>query len=617
MTVSFRQYWALLVPYLHPQKGRVILLTLLLLISVSLQLINPQIIRRFIDTAMSGNDAITQATSTSPLLMMALLFIGIAIGQQVVAVVVAYIGENIGWTATNWLRYDLARHTLYLDMSFHNNHQPGEMIVRLDDDVSLLSKFFSQLLSQIATHTLLLIGILVLLFRESIWVGIALTLWVIVISGTFNWMRTMTVPYWQQARKAWSTYWGYLEEWLGGTEDIRASGAERYIMRRFFELLQTAWSTRVKAFMIGSVRITLGQFLFAVGTAIAFIIGATLYQSGEMTLGTVYLIAHYTGMLSNPIERISKQFEQLERGGAVILRIQELLQTESKIPDERLPQTQFGSFATMNDPMLDMDVLPVLSGPLSVRFEQVSFAYPTNKNNNADGELALQDISFQLQPGRVLGLLGHTGSGKTTVTRLLFRLYEPTAGDIAVGGTNMQEMPVAHLRQSIGLVTQDVQLFHATVRDNLTFFDRTIVDDAILQILQELGLGTWLDSLDQGLDTVLSGGESGLSAGQAQLLAFARVFLKDPGLIILDEASSRLDPATERLIGDALNRLLANRRRTAIIIAHRLETIQAVDDIMLLDKGRMLEYGPRETLANTTSSHFHRLLQTGLAEVLT
>jgi ABC-type multidrug transport system fused ATPase/permease subunit len=165
------------------------------------------------------------------------------------------------------------------------------------------------------------------------------------------------------------------------------------------------------------------------------------------------------------------------------------------------------------------------------------------------------------------------------------------------------------------MVTQNIQLFHATVRDNLTFFDDSIPDHQILDVLEKLGLGEWCRSLPAGLDTVLESGGGGLSAGEAQLLAFARIFLRDPGLVILDEASSRLDPATEHLLERAVDRLIRNR--TAIVIAHRLGTVQRADEIMILEGGHISEHGARAALAGDPTSRFHRLLQTGLEEVLT
>ncbi len=217
----------------------------------------------------------------------------------------------------------------------------------------------------------------------------------------------------------------------------------------------------------------------------------------------------------------------------------------------------------------------------------------------------------------MLGLLGRTGSGKTTLTRLLFRLYEVTEGAICLGNGelhNIQQLSLHDLRQKVGMVTQEVQLFRASVRNNLTFFDATITDEQILAVMEDLGLGNWLDSLPHGLDTELRSEGASLSAGEAQLLAFTRVFLQDPGLVILDEASSRLDPATEQLIERAVDKLL--HKRTGIIVAHRLATVHRADQIMILANGRIQEHDSYEALTHNPDSHFAQLLQTGLVGVM-
>jgi ABC-type multidrug transport system fused ATPase/permease subunit len=201
--------------------------------------------------------------------------------------------------------------------------------------------------------------------------------------------------------------------------------------------------------------------------------------------------------------------------------------------------------------------------------------------------------------------LGRTGSGKTTIARLLFRWYDPQEGEVRLDGVDLRRAQIEPLRARIGLVTQDVQLFQASLRDNLSFFDPDVSDETLAATLEALGLAEWLARLPQGLDAPLSPGS--LSAGEAQLVALARVTLKDPDLVILDEASSRLDPATEALLGRALDRLLHGR--SAVIIAHRLQTVERADDILILEGGRAIEHGPRRELAADPDSRFSRLLR--------
>jgi ATP-binding cassette subfamily B protein len=354
---------------------------------------------------------------------------------------------------------------------------------------------------------------------------------------------------------------------------------------------------------------------------LAFVLGAALFRRGEITLGTVFLLLAYVQQLRRPIEQLNRQAQDLANATASIVRIEELFGERSVLVDgpRRLP-----------------------AGALLVEFEGVSFHYPnrardeeppltpsdatgkegTTEMEDGDSSFAvrpssdavLEDVSFRLEPGEVLGLLGRTGSGKTTVGRLLFRLYDPAAGAVRLGGVDLREARLEDVRRRVGVVTQEVQLFHASVRDNLTFFDQTVPDGRLLEALRHLELWPWFASLPDGLDTRLAPHGGGLSAGEAQLLAFARVFLKDPGLVILDEASARLDPATEQRIERAIDRLLAGR--TAVVIAHRLATIRRADKIVLLGNGRVLEQGARTALAGDPGSRFAALQRSGLAEAL-
>jgi ABC-type multidrug transport system fused ATPase/permease subunit len=570
----------LLVTYLRPHRRRVAALLGLLLVGIALDLANPLVLRAFIDAATAGG-------SLSTLLALAGLYLLIACVIQALSVAETFVAENLALLATNRLRGDLMLHCLRLDPDFHAAHTPGELIERVDGDVTTLANYFSRFVVQLFGNALLLVGVLALLatidWRISLALGLLTALTIVVVYR----LRDLAVPRRAAERQASAALFGFLEERLAGTEDLRASGAIAFTLRQLAERSRTLLRTRRAAFIIGSATGGVTLVLLALGTAVGLGLGAWLYLTGSITIGTVFAILAYTQMLGRPLEQISRQLQDLQQATASVGRIRDLLATTSAI--------DAGGEAS----------LP--SGPLAVAFDGVSFAYEGD-------EPVLAGLTFAASPGAVLGVLGRTGSGKTTLTRLLFRLYDPTAGAIRMGGVDLRAAPLAEVRRRVGLVTQEIQLFHASVRDNLTFFDPTVPDERIIQTLGDLGLGAWLDGLPDGLETLLAPGGGGLSAGEAQLLAFARVFLQDPGLVILDEASSRLDPASESRLEVAVDRLLAGR--TGIIIAHRLATVQRADEILILDDGRRDEWGPRAALAADPESRFAALLRTGLEEAL-
>lgn len=587
MNRPLHQYWLFLVRYLHPLRRRALLLTLLIFATIGLQLVNPQIIRYFIDSAQAAG---TQQGQTQNLVGAAVIFLLAALLLQGVTVVATYVGEDIGWRATNQLRADLALHCLRLDLGFHHDHTAGEMIERLDGDIMDIAVFFAQFVVRVVGNLLLLVGVVLVLLWVDWRLSAVLAVYTVFALVSFYYMRRKAIPYWEAARQAAADLFGFLEEQLAGTEDLRASGAGAYVLRRLFQLSKIRLDKQMKGANMDILFVAMWFALYTLGQVVAFTSGYLLFQQGLVTVGTVYLIVYYTDRVLQPLNEITNQFQNVQKAIAGINRVEALHAETSKIRDEgttRLP-----------------------AGPLAVHFADVNFAYVTD-------EPVLHHVTFDLPKGRVLGLLGRTGSGKTTMTRLLYRLYDPTSGTITLGGdteVDIRTTSLDLLRSRIGLITQEVQLFRATVRDNLTFFNPAIADEEILAVIDTLGLHAWFQRLPAGLDTELGPEGSSLSAGEAQLLAFTRVFLRDPGLVILDEASSRLDPATEALIERAVDRLL--EKRTGIIIAHRLATVQRADDILILHNGQLQEYGPRLQLLADPTSRFAQLLRVGLEEVL-
>ena len=323
---SFRLYGHLLVRYLRPQGRRVTLLGLLILGSISLQLINPQLVRRFLDAAEMGR-------TLDELVTTAVLFTGIALVAQLIMLAGTYIGEIVAWTATNDLRADLALHCLKLDMSFHNTHKPGELIERVDGDVNQLANFFSQLIIQLASNLLLVIGVLVLLWLEDWRVGATVTAVAIIGLGILSQLNRYLVPRWQAVRALEADLFGYLEEWLTGTEEIQTNRAAPYIMRRLYVLMRRRWRLVQSAMRLNIWVIGLPIIVPGIAYVAVFFWGDQLFRSSTMTVGSVYLIFYYIDVIRGPLWAIQRQVQDLQRAAASLNRITALLAEQPTIHD--------------------------------------------------------------------------------------------------------------------------------------------------------------------------------------------------------------------------------------------------------------------------------------------
>ena len=393
MKMSLRQYWNVLATYLRSQRLLVGALAVLLLGSVGIQLVIPQVLRTFIDAAQASS-------SGEELIRVALIFLGVAIVKYALNLGTTYVSEVVAWTATNAMRVDLASHCLRLDMSFHNIHTPGELIERIDGDVSKLSTFFTKLVIRSLTSLLMLVGVLVLLSFEDWRVGLAFTLFATVTLIILSSMRDIATPHLQAERQTSAELFGFLEERLAGTEDIRANGGNGYTLRCLFELIRRLWRADLTASLkIATLRTTI-IFFFSISSILALVFGAYLFWAGAMTIGTVYLIFAYVQMLGDPIQRLALEAQNFQQASASLLRITELYHTRSHIHD--------GTRAHLPE------------GALAVVFHDVSFGYDkhvasrmsqvvdtgadvSSDTDHATNSVILRDISFQLRPRRGAG----------------------------------------------------------------------------------------------------------------------------------------------------------------------------------------------------------------------
>jgi ATP-binding cassette subfamily B protein len=337
------------------------------------------------------------------------------------------------------------------------------------------------------------------------------------------------------------------------------------------------------------------EWVALAAVAVVLALGGAMVAGGAMGLGTLTTFILFSQRLFDPLRQLAERFTQIQGGLTAVERIGELLEQPIEIAD--LPQAQRGQAA--------LRAIASREGPGEVVFEQVSFAYRPD-------DPILEDLSFRIAPGEHVAIVGPTGSGKTTIIRLLCRLYEPQQGRILLDGVDIRELPQALLRRRLGVVLQDTFLFSGNVADNLRL-DADLSDRELEALCRDLGLQPLLGRLEAGLATELRERGANLSSGERQLLAVARVAIRDPAVLVMDEATAFLDPSTEATLQRDLESLLQGR--TAIVIAHRLATVEASDRILVLRSGRLVEQGTHRQLraAGGLYAQLAELQEKGLA----
>lgn len=541
--------------------------------SSALMLAGPLIVRSIVDRAEQG-------TSASSLARSAVLFLVVAVAAQAIAVVVAWHATATAWRTTNEIRMRTARHVLGLDHEFHRRHTPGELIQRVDGDVTSVSDFLGVVVPRLVGAGFLVTGMLVALAFVDWRLALGGLVYLALSVATVVRSRHRAVQESSDEMGSYARLYGGIEERLTAAEDLRANGAGGHAVWRFVEDSSDALASSVRRERAFLRMWWAVQGCVAAGSVIALVTSAVLVGGGVITLGTGFLLFQYVLLLSRPLESVVQELETIQKANGAMVRVVDLLAIEPGIVDRGVHRPSLG--------------------PLAIDLADVSFDY------GGDGRV-LHHVDLHIAPGRSVGVVGRTGSGKTTFSRLLLRLVEATDGTVALGGIPVADIPLGELRRRVALVPQEVELFSGTIRDNVTLFDPAPSDAAVERALSRVGLDTLVEG---GIDRSLGAGGAGLSAGEAQLLALARVWLREPELVVLDEATARVDPVTEARIEAAVADLMAGR--TTVIIAHRLSTLHRVDEIVVFDHGRVVEHDDRRLLAASDRSRYRRLLDLAL-----
>ena len=482
-----------------------------------------------------------------------------------------YNVQVVGQRLTARIRDDLFRHALALSLRFHDRTTVGRLLTRLTSDVDALAEVFGSGAVGVLADLVSLVVVGVTMISIEWRLGLLLMASQIPVTLAIVWLqgRYRKVNY--RVREELGGLNAELQENLQGLEVVQMFRREQENSRRFARGNDTYRRAVTGTILYDSAISAFIEWVSLVAVAVVLAVGGWMVTGGSMGLGSLTTFILFSQRLFDPLRQLAERFTQIQGGLTAVERIGELLDEPLDIVE--LADSSRSAAARRSG----------LQGrsPGEVVFESVSFAYRSD-------DPILDKLSFRIAAGEHVAIVGPTGSGKSTVIRLLCRLYEPQAGRILLDGVDIRELPIATLRQRLGVVLQDTFLFSGNVADNLRL-DAAISDQELERLCGELGLKPLLDRLDQGLASELRERGANLSSGERQLLAVARVAIRDPSVLVMDEATAFLDPSTEATLQSDLDRLL--RDRTAIVIAHRLATVEAADRILVLRQGRLIEQG--------------------------
>ena len=573
-----RQRLLRLVPYLGRDRRR-LLLTLVLLVPVAAAAaIQPLLVGQAIsalrhEPVMPWLAGKTVAVQLRILVMVLLAAVLVRLGLQGVQ---SFNVQAVGQRLTARIRDDLFAHAMGLSLRFHDRTPVGKLLTRLTSDVDALAEVFGSgavgVLADLVTLVVIAVTMLTIEWRLGL---LLLVSQVPVIAGIL-WLQARYRKANYRVREELGQLNADLQENLQGLEVVQMFRREAVNSARFATTTGAYRKAVTGTIFYDSAISAFIEWVALTAVAVVLGLGGSMVSGGLMGLGTLTTFILYSQRLFDPLRQLAERFTQIQGGLTAVERIGELL--EQPIEIANLPDHQRSAAAIRSGSQR--------SSAGEVIFENVSFAY------RADDPI-LSDLSFRIAAGEHVALVGPTGSGKTTVIRLLCRLYEPQQGRILLDGIDIRQLPIPTLRQRLGVVLQDTFLFSGNVADNLRL-DAPISPVELQRICRDLGLDPLLARLPDGLNTELRERGGNLSSGERQLLSVARVAIRDPTVLVMDEATAFMDPSTEATLQRDLDRLL--QQRTAIVIAHRLATVEAADRIFVLQKGRLVEQGPHHQL---------------------
>ncbi|MBR8740228.1 ABC transporter ATP-binding protein [Nocardiopsis sp. MG754419] len=568
--------------YARPHWRSILLFLLVTSIGAGVVVANPLLLRAIIDQGIIPGD-------TSVVVWLAVAAGGLAVLEGVITMAGRWLSSRIGEGVIYLLRTQVFGHVQRMSISFFTRTQTGSLISRLNTDVIGAQRAITSVLQSVVSNLISVVAVLITMLALS-WEVTLLALVLVplfIVPAKLLGRKLANIS--REAMDNNASMSSLMTERfnVGGAMLVKLYGRPDEENRAFSGKAARVRDLGVRQSVYGGLLFTMLATITALAIAMVYGVGGVLAVDGAFEVGTLVALTTLLARLYGPVTTLSNVHVEIMTALVSFDRVFEVLDLEPQI--EESPNAR-----------------PLPEGPLSVEFDQVSFRYPGASESSVasleltpqaeDGEdtQVLSGVSFRAEPGRMVALVGPSGAGKTTLTHLVSRLYDPTEGGVRVGGLDLREATGDSLRSSVGVVTQDAQLFHDTVGANLRYARPEATDAELFEALRMARLGSLLERLPQGLETMVGDRGYRLSGGEKQRLAIARLLLKAPSVVILDEATAHLDSESEAAVQEAL--AVALEGRTSLVIAHRLATVREADQILVLEDGRILERGSHDEL---------------------